>query len=179
MSFYVCHLIKKGTGIFYYLFNITECYSNIKKEQMFDNPLYIEQSFVYTCIKNKCSRTGEGSKIMINQEVYIKDNYIVRRTTRKKNRIYSKTRFCIFIISVMLLTFLAVGLLVNLDSAAGMENREYKVVKIQSGDTLWNIASSYTPDGMDVRDYIYAICDANEIKNKTIYPDQDLKLPIL
>ena len=116
---------------------------------------------------------------MVNQETFIRDNYIVRRTIKKKNRIYSKTRFCIFIITIFLLTFLAIGLLVNLEPAAGAEKNEYKIVKIQSGDTLWKIAQTYTPEGMDIRDYIYVICDANEMTSKTIYPDQDLILPIL
>ena len=116
---------------------------------------------------------------MVIQETYIKDNYIVRKTIKKRNRIYSKTRFCIFIITVFLLTFLAIGLLVNLESASGKQDTEYKIVKIQSGDTLWGIAQTYTPDGMDIRDYIYAICDANEMNSKTVFPEQDLILPLL
>jgi nucleoid-associated protein YgaU len=49
---------------------------------------------------------------------------------------------------------------------------------VRSGDTLWEIAASYSPPGRDVRDLIVDIKAANELDSSAIVPGQVLVIPV-
>lgn len=54
----------------------------------------------------------------------------------------------------------------------------YTSVEIQSGDTLWNIASDYyTDDYEDFASYIEEICEINHISCDEIHAGQYLTIP--
>ncbi len=55
--------------------------------------------------------------------------------------------------------------------------REYTVTVAQ-GDTLWDIAGRHTEAQEDVREVVFRIAQANNLKSKTIYPGQVLKIPM-
>ena len=40
---------------------------------------------------------------------------------------------------------------------------QYNQVKVELGDTLWEIASEYGPADMDVRQVVHEICQLNDI----------------
>lgn len=54
----------------------------------------------------------------------------------------------------------------------------YKTVRITSGDTLWNIASVYAEPGEDIHEVIFNICQWNNLKSKTLYPGQIIKIKV-
>lgn len=41
-------------------------------------------------------------------------------------------------------------------------------IYVESGDTLWDIAKEYCPDGMDVREYVYTLKQANNTPDSVI-----------
>ncbi|MBP1155461.1 MULTISPECIES: LysM peptidoglycan-binding domain-containing protein [unclassified Paenibacillus] len=50
-------------------------------------------------------------------------------------------------------------------------------VEVQSGDTLWGIASQHAGDGQDVREYVHQLKAINGLKNVNIQLGQKLLLP--
>lgn len=63
-------------------------------------------------------------------------------------------------------------------ASAVKEEPQGKEVTVRSGDSLWSIAVRHKADQhMDVRDYIIAIKDANELDNNQIFPGQTLLIP--
>ncbi|MFS0553211.1 LysM peptidoglycan-binding domain-containing protein [Brevibacillus sp. 179-C9.3 HS] len=63
-------------------------------------------------------------------------------------------------------------------ASSAMEAPQGKEVTVRSGDSLWTIAVRHKADqNMDVRDYIVAIKDANDMDSNKIYPGQTLFIP--
>lgn len=91
---------------------------------------------------------------------------------KKKYRLKNKTRF-VFIIMVLLVMVLCAS---TVAATAGNIKKEYRVVSVRPGDTLWGIASVYSGD-TDIREYIYNIKKLNQMKSATIYAGQTLYLP--
>lgn len=60
------------------------------------------------------------------------------------------------------------------------EEAVYKndVIVVSAGETLWEIAGRYREPGEDIRDVVDRIRDANTLNQCTIYPGQDLFIPI-
>lgn len=56
-------------------------------------------------------------------------------------------------------------------------NKDYIIVTVRDGDTLWNIAKTHKPHE-DIRKSIYKIEHLNNIDKSIIYPGQQLKIPI-
>jgi len=48
---------------------------------------------------------------------------------------------------------------------------------VESGDTLWDIAADFTPDGGDVRNVVVDIKAANQLESSVIVPGQVLLIP--
>lgn len=61
---------------------------------------------------------------------------------------------------------------------AGEPVYKYYTVTVASGDTLWSIASRNSEPNADIQEEIFKICQANELKNKDIYPGQVLRIPV-
>jgi len=55
---------------------------------------------------------------------------------------------------------------------------EYEIT-VDSGDTLWSIARSYSDNRTDVRYSVFLIQERNGLKNATIKPGQKLIIPKL
>lgn len=55
----------------------------------------------------------------------------------------------------------------------------YVPVRVQSGDTVWHIASTAAAPGTDVRDKVDEIMNINHIRqSEDIYPGQVLQVPV-
>ncbi len=96
----------------------------------------------------------------------------------KTYRIKSRTRFITFVI---IFTIFAVGLVntvLGLYNASSLTVREYIEITVESGDTLWNIASEYMSADTDVRHAVYTLCELNDIGSGDIYPGQVLTVPV-
>jgi LysM repeat protein len=76
--------------------------------------------------------------------------------------------FCFYLLS---------GLVFAAES--GAENRAYKVVTVQKGDSLWDLAVRYHEQaGMDVRECVDTLIEINGLDDVTIYPGQNLNIPV-
>jgi nucleoid-associated protein YgaU len=50
-------------------------------------------------------------------------------------------------------------------------------VTVRAGDSLWTIASSYTPNGGNVQETLDRIVASNHLSDATIQPGQRLQIP--
>lgn len=96
----------------------------------------------------------------------------------KKYRINSKFRFTLFMAVIILCLFATIGTVFGFNNANGAAFNQYYVVEVESGDTLWNIASEYGPDNKDVRKIIHEICDINEIDAEHLEAGQKIVVPV-
>lgn len=48
---------------------------------------------------------------------------------------------------------------------------------VSAGDTLWEVAATHAPSGIDIRNLISDIKDLSGIESSTIYPGQVLRIP--
>ena len=79
------------------------------------------------------------------------------------------------ILKILCLITLAVSLLLVAISALSPRYEfEEETYYVKGGDRLWNIASDYCPDGMDVRDYLNLLREHNEFTGSVIYPGQEI-----
>lgn len=101
------------------------------------------------------------------------------QTGRTIYRIKSKSRFTVFIVLLMI-TFVSMSnMVLGLSDVSSLTQPIYADVQINSGDTLWDIASEYNPSNTDVRELVYEICRLNGISADTIYPGQTIRVPVL
>ena len=54
---------------------------------------------------------------------------------------------------------------------------QFSSVTVHPGDSLWAIASSYTPDGGNVQETIDRIVATNHLSSGTIIPGERLQIP--
>lgn len=78
-----------------------------------------------------------------------------------------------FLVSLFMIVCF-VSTMISAGAASG-EPRTYRTVKVQKGDTLWSIASTYCSG--DVRENVFRIRQINHISNGIIYEGQILLLP--
>ena len=95
----------------------------------------------------------------------------------KKLVIKSKVRFTIFIVIIMVLSISAFNAVIGFSSAAGSTEKEYINVEVCGGDTLWDIANTYTNSDCDTREVIYKICTINDINAADLHEGMVLKVP--
>ena len=79
------------------------------------------------------------------------------------------------------ITFIAIVLLLIITILAIKNKPSYEVAGtfnyyVNSGETIWSIASQFRPENMDIREYMDLLIAENDIKNCFIYPDQELKI---
>lgn len=84
----------------------------------------------------------------------------------------NKKRFYIFII-IMTIIFSSMFLA---SSVYGYEEKEYDIVTVKTGDTLWTIADNYNRSG-DIRKLIYRIKKVNNLDSSLIYSGDILMIP--
>ena len=106
-----------------------------------------------------------------------------RAASRKRRRahhrhIVNRVRFTAFMIVVILMAGMLTGLMFGSFDAEGSSKTIYKTITVSYGDTLWDIASRYKPEDKEIRNYIYEICDYNDISAGGIYEGQELTIPV-
>lgn len=96
---------------------------------------------------------------------------------KRKYRIKSKFRFTLFISLVLVMVLLTTGTVLGLNRSNGIGTPAYITVEIQSGDTLWELASQFGPDGTDPRKVVKEICRINGISADQLRPGQEILIP--
>jgi len=96
----------------------------------------------------------------------------------KKYRIANKLRFTVFMTTVILLSVVCISALLGFSDASASENLEYLEYYVESGDTLWNIASDYRPSDMSIKEFIYEISSHNNTDASHLQAGQVIEIPI-
>ena len=133
------------------------------KEHLFKIMLYNERAFCYYVRKNKClPKIGDTEGCSV----------------KKKYRIRSRARFTLFMTVAILIIISITGTVIGANNAESLTKPVYSEIVIQSGDTLWNLAKEFGPDGKDIREVVYEICRINDISADSIYPGQTILIPV-
>ncbi len=90
-------------------------------------------------------------------------------------RLKNKKRFFTIVTCFVLLIILFVTVLSV--SASTSSEMQTKLIVVQAGETLWEIAEEHCING-DIRKYIYQVKLINEMQTSSIYIGQGLLLPI-
>jgi len=99
-----------------------------------------------------------------------------REKGRRRIIIRSRTRFSIFLAIVVMLCISFIAALLNSGNAA--DNVSWITVDVVKGDTLWSIAKRTLPKGVDIRQYIIEIKEANNMEHSYINEGQRLYIPV-
>ena len=89
-------------------------------------------------------------------------------------KIYDWKKFITFLAVVLLFAIL----ILYQCSRPKLEVQEIQEYEVQSGETLWSIASDHRPSSMSIQEYIYNLRTYNHKTDCTIYPNEVLKLII-
>ena len=93
-------------------------------------------------------------------------------------RITNHFRFIAFVVICIVLLTCIVNMVLGLNSAQSLTETTYFDYEISSGDTLWNIADSYMPADIDIREAIHTLCNVNNIKADDLRPGMIIQIPI-
>lgn len=97
----------------------------------------------------------------------------------KRYRIVNKTRFYLFISTLLVMVFSIIFLFINSKKVHSVVLHEnYKEIVILSGDTLWSIAEKNMPNKYDTRYLVYKLKEFNNLDSAYIYPGDSIKIPI-
>ena len=88
---------------------------------------------------------------------------------KKRYVLKNKKRFIFFMAFVITSMFIIISM-VNI---YGYKEECYEIIKINSGDTLWDIAERYNKKG-DIREYIHRIMEINNLENSEIKTGDEL-----
>ncbi len=82
----------------------------------------------------------------------------------------------VLIVAVAILLLIVPGFF---SSHAGsmVSEQTYVEVTVQPGDTVWDLARHYGPEGADLRQTAYRIAQANDLEGYVIRPGQTLRIP--
>ena len=100
-----------------------------------------------------------------------------RRTIMKRYHITSKFRFITFLTILILFSAIVIGSFFGFFDASSMGGKYYTTVKVQFGDTLWDLANEHGPADADCRQVIYEICMLNDISADTLQAGQKILIP--
>jgi len=69
-------------------------------------------------------------------------------------------------------------------STLSYTSKEYKTIYVNSGDTLWSIASDLQEndnyyEGKDIRYIIGDLKEINSLNSSTVYANQELQIPVI
>ena len=82
----------------------------------------------------------------------------------------------IFLIGIALILFSILSIS-GVYSISTVENFEEYCIK--KGDTLWEIAIEFAPEGYDTRKFIYDIKEHNNMESSMIYKGEKLFIPVM
>jgi len=90
-----------------------------------------------------------------------------------KYKLKNRARFTAFIFVLVVTVILSF----SVRKSYGYKEQEFLIIKVEKGDTLWDIAEKYGKNG-DIRKYIYSIKKLNNLETGFIYEGDLLKIPV-
>lgn len=99
-------------------------------------------------------------------------------TKNRKQRYYikSKFRFTIFILVCILAATGFINSFIG-SRVSGYSQPTYTTVEVASGDTLWDLASTYKADKTDIRKAVYEIKNINNLKSSELTVGSEIYIP--
>lgn len=90
----------------------------------------------------------------------------MRKRNNKHRVVFSLVAIVVLAVAIMC----SVGFVVSAKSDKALSDTDsyYQSIRVDSGDTLWSIATEYCPDTQEISDYIEEIKSINNIKTNTI-----------
>ena len=116
---------------------------------------------------------------------YHQGNTYRRSRSRKVQRSFQFHKFVMFIVFTLLIAFLC-GITFGSMFASAQTTEEkaqdtfkyYKTITVESGDSLWEIASENISDEYDsMDDYIAEVCSINGLDSTQIHAGRSLTVP--
>ena len=95
----------------------------------------------------------------------------------KRHRIKSEMRFTLFLLVCIILILLMGNALLGYNPTIALTDKNYETLEISLGDTLWEIASEYAPDNMDIRRAVYKLQKLNNLGAADLMPGMVIKIP--
>ena len=95
----------------------------------------------------------------------------------KQYKITSTPRFITFLVLCALVLIYATSAFLGISVADGATKELYTMIEIAPGDTLWQIASEYADEDTDIRQFIYKVCQLNDIKAGDIKAGDVIMIP--
>lgn len=98
----------------------------------------------------------------------------------KRYRIISKSRFFLFITLIIAVLAIILVSIVSTTGAYSIEStQEIEHYWVKKGDTLWDIAKEFSPEGYDIRKMIYIIREQNNMNTGMVYEGVKIEIPLL
>jgi len=97
----------------------------------------------------------------------------------KKYRIVNKVRFTAFVTTLVLISVIAISGLFGFSDVSASGEQEYISYYVESGDTLWDIAKTYGPSDMNIKQFIYLIEKHNNTNANTLQAGQIIEIPVV
>ncbi|MGN0349015.1 MAG: LysM peptidoglycan-binding domain-containing protein [Roseburia sp.] len=98
-----------------------------------------------------------------------------KRVAKMQRMIFASVFFFMILIAAGFLVF---GVVRTKAADASPSYKYYTSIRIERGDTIWEIASDYlTDDYQDIEEYIEEICALNAISEDCIHAGRYLTLP--
>jgi len=92
---------------------------------------------------------------------------------RKRYKLKNKERFYTFL-AFIAIVFIGIFLICSTAHSSTVKN--YILVKVSKGDTLWDIAEKYG-GSKNIRKFIYEIRENNGLMDSTIYEGMTIEIP--
>lgn len=93
---------------------------------------------------------------------------------KKRYYLKNKKRFYAILVALTLVMFSSI-LMVSANN--GETHNTYSTICVSSGDTLWQLAEKYNPNG-DIRKLVREIKKMNSLNGSEIYAGEELKIPV-
>ena len=104
----------------------------------------------------------------------------MKRDSRRQREAAQKKIAVLFcsIVAVVMICSIMFSTIHTQAAPAETTNKYYTSIQVESGDTLWAIASEYiTDDYTDMNEYIREVCSINHISEDEIHAGQYIVVP--
>ena len=90
-----------------------------------------------------------------------------------------RTMFTVFALCATMGIAGILGVDIFADKATAANEKVNISVTVETGDSLWSIATDHIEKGKNIRSYVYEIADLNDIEDNTIYAGQTILVPVI